>query len=103
MSPQRTTLTYNGLVAGTGELTKIDTGVLVLGGVNTFNGVTTIAGTLSISADTNLGTVPGSATPGSLVINGGTLASTTISHSTPTAGSASAPPAARSTWLPAPP
>ena len=72
-----TTLTYNGIAAGTGGLTKIDTGTLLLGGANTYSGITTIsAGTLTIAADNNLGTAPGSATPGSLTINGGTLATT---------------------------
>src|SRR5208337_2625764 len=72
-----TTLTYSGIAAGSGKLTKIDTGTLVLGGANTYSGVTTIsAGTLSIAADNNLGPAPSSATPGSLTINGGTLATT---------------------------
>ena len=45
--------------------------------VNTYTGITTISGgTLSISADVNLGTAPLSATPGALTINGGTLATT---------------------------
>ena len=73
-----TTLTYNGIAAGPGFLgPKLNAGTLVLGGVNTYSGATIIdAGTLSISADVNLGTAPGSATPGSLVISGGTLATT---------------------------
>ena len=44
-----TTLAYNGIAAGTGGLTKIDTGALVLGGVNTYSGATTIsAGIVSV-------------------------------------------------------
>ena len=50
------------------------TGILTLSGANSFTGATTItAGTISIASDTNFGTVPGSATPGSIVLNGGTL------------------------------
>ena len=73
-----TKLTYNGIVAGTGFLgPKNNPGTLVLGGVNTYSGATIIhAGILSISADANLGTAPGSATPGSLVLSGGTLVTT---------------------------
>ena len=46
---------------------------------NTFTGTTTVSGagsTLSISADTNLGAVPGSATPGKILLSGGTLQAT---------------------------
>ena len=44
-----TTLTYNGIAAGTGSLTKIDTGTLILGGTNTYSGTTTIsAGTMQV-------------------------------------------------------
>ena len=50
---------------------------MVLSGANNYSGTTTIdAGTITISNDDNLGTAPGSATPGSLTINGGTLATT---------------------------
>ena len=42
-----TTLTYNGIAAGAGGLTKITTGTVVLGGANTYSGTTTVsAGTL---------------------------------------------------------
>jgi autotransporter-associated beta strand protein len=63
------TLTYAGIIANngssTGTLVKPDSGTLVLAGANTYSGGTTISdGTLSISADSNLGTTPGSATPG---------------------------------------
>jgi filamentous hemagglutinin family protein len=75
------TLTYGGIIANvggaTGTLTKTGAGTLVLSGANSYTGITTItAGTLSISADANLGTAPVSATTGSLVLNGGTLLAT---------------------------
>ena len=45
---------------------------MVLGGTNTYHGTTTInAGTLSISADANLGTDPVSTTTNSIVLAGG--------------------------------
>ena len=72
-----TTLTYNGIVAGPGGLTKIDSGTLVLGGLNTYTGTTTVStGKLSISADQNLGTAPALATTGLLIVSGGTLVTT---------------------------
>ncbi|MGO8897425.1 MAG: autotransporter-associated beta strand repeat-containing protein, partial [Isosphaeraceae bacterium] len=72
-----TTLTYGGIAAGSGSLIETDTGTLVLSGANTYSGTTTLnGGTLKIAADNNLGHAPTSATPGSLTLSGGTLATT---------------------------
>jgi autotransporter-associated beta strand protein len=66
------TLTWNGDITGRGSLTKTGDGTLTLTGVNTYTGGTTIAGgTVSISADGNLGNASGSVT-----FNGGTLQTT---------------------------
>jgi autotransporter-associated beta strand protein len=70
-------LTYGGVIAGTGALNKVDSGTLALSGSSTYSGATIVSGgTLSISADNNLGTAPGAATAGQLVINGATLQAT---------------------------
>ncbi|MEI6604310.1 MAG: autotransporter-associated beta strand repeat-containing protein [Verrucomicrobiota bacterium] len=80
-----TSTTYAGVLAdnagsgGTLALNKIGTNTLTLSGTNTYSYGTTIgAGTLSISSDTNLGAIPGTATAGNVVISGGaTLATST--------------------------
>jgi autotransporter-associated beta strand protein len=70
-------LTLSGIISGSGSVVQADAGTTTLTGSNSYAGSTTItAGTLSIAADNNLGTAPGSATPGDLVINGGALLAT---------------------------
>ena len=59
---------------GVTSLTKNGNGQWVLAGANAYSGGTTIYnGQLTVSSDGNLGSVPGSATPNSLTINGGAL------------------------------
>jgi autotransporter-associated beta strand protein len=71
-------LTYGGIVAnngGTGSLTQVDSGTLVLSGVNTFGGsgaaVSVTSGLLSVGADSGLGNAANT-----LTLNGGTLQAT---------------------------
>lgn len=72
------TATINVLIGGTSNLTKSDTGQLTLGGLNTYTGVTTIAGgVLSVATLANGGSNSGigasSNASSNLVLNGGTL------------------------------
>jgi|GEM_PF-3483512 len=65
--------TTGGLLTGNLALVKTGASTLQLGGANSFTGGTTInQGTLIITADNNLGAVPGAAST-NLTINGGTL------------------------------
>ncbi|MBU3637236.1 autotransporter-associated beta strand repeat-containing protein, partial [Polynucleobacter sp. es-MAR-4] len=69
--------TLSGIISGSGGLTLQGAGNLTLSGSNSYLGVTTLnAGSLLVSADGNLGGAPGSATPGSIVMNGGALRTT---------------------------
>ena len=75
-----TTLTYGGIIAGSGALTETGTSTsgVTLSGVNTYTGTTTINnGILSIAADSGLGAAPGTATTGDLIFNNGGVLATT--------------------------
>lgn len=64
--------TISGIISGAGSLTKSGAGAVTLSGVNTLSGNWTIsAGTLSIAADSGLGTAPGSPVAANITIAGG--------------------------------
>jgi outer membrane autotransporter protein len=81
---QTATGTYTGAISGTGTFTKLGAGNLILTGVNTFNGPTTVnAGTLSVNGSisnsavtvNNGGTLGGNGTLGNTsILGGGVLA-----------------------------
>ena len=49
-------VSFDGVISGSGSMTKAGAGTLILSGTNTYSGGTTIsAGTLSIGSDTNIG------------------------------------------------
>lgn len=73
------TLTVQGIVSGVASaaLEKEGAGTLLLAGSNTYTGATVVnAGTVSISAEENLGANPGAFNAGQLTLNGGTLRTT---------------------------
>ncbi|CAM3021194.1 beta strand repeat-containing protein [Rariglobus hedericola] len=74
--PALSSLTLSSGITGGARLTKTGTGLLTLNATSSYTGLTVNGGTLSISGDSQLGfPAPGVATPGLIVLNGGTLQS----------------------------
>jgi autotransporter-associated beta strand protein len=72
------TTTIASILYGDVGVTKTGNGTLVLTQTNTYTGTTTInGGTIRISADRNLGAVPAEATASHIILNGGTISTTT--------------------------
>ncbi|MCX6879754.1 MAG: autotransporter-associated beta strand repeat-containing protein [Verrucomicrobia bacterium] len=70
-------INYNNATATPSTLKKYGAGTMVLSATNTYSGGTSITGgTLQFAAEANLGATPTAATPGYLVLDGGTLLST---------------------------
>ena len=68
--------TLSGVISGSGDIVKGDSGTLTLSGNNTYSQMTMNDGYIVISADSGLGAPPGTATPGHLTFNGGVLRTT---------------------------
>ena len=67
-------LTLSGIISGASTFTKSGAGTTTLSGTNTYTGINTFnSGTTLVSADLNLGAVPGSVTATGLTFNGGAL------------------------------
>ncbi len=66
--------TFSGVISGSGALTKSGSGTLTLSGTNTFAGpITFNAGSVNVTDQNQLGTVPASYVANQLTFNGGTL------------------------------
>jgi len=64
-----TNITVNGVISGTGALTKIDGGTLILAATNTYSGITTISqGTLQIGNGGTTGSITGNITNNAALI-----------------------------------